>query len=509
LLAGEQALQADKPQEALEYFERARAAQEGDTPSAGASQRTDADTAALFFGLGRAQAAALPRHQLAEAVESLRRAFNDYRQAGDVNQAVAVAAYPFYPPVGHHQEVVQLIDHALELVREQPDAHPNSYREGRLLSRRGMVKGMVEGGDYPAAQEDFQQALAIAQRLGDTALELRTLAWAARVDRFHLNFDGCLQKSYRVVELARRVSEPLAELQARRLAANILTYQGDLTSAGFHSWAMLELAEWRDDHYWLITALTANERLARLQGRWQAAREFSDRGLARSPLDPRLLAPRALLEYELGNDGAGEAYLNSFVDAIRLVNPGTTSEYATPAILIPLIARLTSLPPTILNVAEERAEEILSSKSLTPIVASVARAGRGLLAVFRNDAVKDAGVARQQYDALTSDPTNVRGAILPTGVGVMGDSLLGLLAQAVGNPDQAIAHFEDALDFCRRTGCRSELAWTCYSYAEALWQRNAGGDQEQPRSLLNDALDISRELGMQTLRKRVEARRAS
>ena len=190
-----------------------------------------------------------------------------------------------------------------------------------------------------------------------------------------------------------------------------------------------------------------------------------------------------------------------------MATPGTTSEYATPAILIPLIARLAPLLPTTLNVAEERSREILSSNSLTPIVASVARAGRGLLAVFRNDAEKDAGVAQLQYHALTSNPTDVRGTILPTGIGVMGDSLLGLLAQAGGNLDQAIAHFEDALAFCRRAGCAPELAWTCCHYAEAPLQRNARGDPERARSLLNDALDLSRELGMQPLRKRVEARR--
>jgi tetratricopeptide (TPR) repeat protein len=252
LLAGEQALRADKPQEALGHFERALAAREGATSPAGLGQHMDADTAALLFGLGRAQAATLPRHRLGEAVASLRRAFDYYHQARDVDRAVAVAEYLFYPPVGHHREVVQLIERALGLVREQPDAYPSSYREGRLRSRLGMVKGMVEGGDYATAQEDFHQALAIARRLGDAALEMRTLAWSARVDRFHLNFNGCLQKSYRVIELARRVNEPLAELQARRLAANVLTYRGDLAAAGSHASAMLELAERLGDHYWLV-----------------------------------------------------------------------------------------------------------------------------------------------------------------------------------------------------------------------------------------------------------------
>ena len=41
------------------------------------------------------------------------------------------------------------------------------------------------------------------------------------------------------------------------------------------------------------------------------------------------------------------------------------------------------------------------------------------------------------------------------------DRLLGLLAHTMGNLDQAGAHFDDGLDFCRNAGHRPELAWTC------------------------------------------------
>ena len=52
------------------------------------------------------------------------------------------------------------------------------------------------------------------------------------------------------------------------------------------------------------------------------------------------------------------------------------------------------------------------------------------------------------------------------------DRVLGLLAQAMGRMDQAAAHFEDALVFCRKAGYRPELAWTCCDYADTLLQRN-------------------------------------
>ena len=48
------------------------------------------------------------------------------------------------------------------------------------------------------------------------------------------------------------------------------------------------------------------------------------------------------------------------------------------------------------------------------------------------------------------------------------DRLLGLLSQTMGNRDQAMAHFEDALVSCHKAGYRPELAWSCCDYADAL-----------------------------------------
>ena len=85
------------------------------------------------------------------------------------------------------------------------------------------------------------------------------------------------------------------------------------------------------------------------------------------------------------------------------------------------------------------------------------------------------------------------------------DRLLGFLSQTMGNMDQATAHFEDALAFCRKAGYRPELAWTCCDYSEALLQRNAAGDQAKAVSLMEEGLAISMELGMRPLIERIQA----
>ncbi len=86
------------------------------------------------------------------------------------------------------------------------------------------------------------------------------------------------------------------------------------------------------------------------------------------------------------------------------------------------------------------------------------------------------------------------------------DRLLGLLAHTMGNLDQAVNHFEEALAFCRK-GYLPELAWTCCDYADTLLQRNEPGDREKAMSLLDESLAISSELGMRPLMERVLSRR--
>ena len=86
------------------------------------------------------------------------------------------------------------------------------------------------------------------------------------------------------------------------------------------------------------------------------------------------------------------------------------------------------------------------------------------------------------------------------------DRLLGLLAQTMGNLDRAIAHFEDALAFCRKAGYRPELAWTCCDYADTLRDRDADGDRAKAIALLDESLAISKDLGMQPLLERAVSR---
>ena len=451
----------------------------------------DAETAALLFGLGRAQLATLERDQLAEAVTSLSRAFGYYHSAGDADQAVAVAEYPvpFASSRLLNDMASQLIPRALALVS------PDSHAAGRLLSRYVRHLG-IEEGNYDGARDAFDKALAIAQREQDVRLEMETLANAAQVDLFHLRNQESSEKILRAADLIGRADDPRTEVAVHFYAALILRTVGDLDGGQRHGAAGLAVAERLRDRFWLGRLLGVNIRDALRTGDWEGARDLSDRALEARPLDIPILELRALLEYEVGNFDSGEEFLERAEESMVLTVPRAT-DLMFLAFGIPMIARITGLSDR-LDVAEAAVEAILASPTgATPRFARNAEASLGPVAVIRGDGT----AAEELYNTLVSSPGDSEAAIFSP------QRLLGLLSQTMGNLDQAIAHFEDALASCRKEGYRPELAWTCCDYADALRERDGPGDKEKAVSLLDEALAISSGLGMKPLMERVLSRR--
>ena len=203
------------------------------------------------------------------------------------------------------------------------------------------------------------------------------------------------------------------------------------------------------------------------------------------------------MEYETGDDIQGQEYLDRLLEALRLVPPGPKYDYASVALNISVVARITHGGDQ-LHIVESSAATVLSAESATPLVSRFARIGLSFVAVLRGDVE----AAKEQYSSLGL----AAGSFLLIAI----DRVLGLLAQTMGDLDQAVIHFEDALAFCRKAGYRPETAWTCHDYAEMLLARGNGrtplhDDRTKALSLLEDALSISTELGMRPLRERVTA----
>lgn len=301
-LAGGQAMAVHAHEEALEHFSRALEYKEG--------LDVDAETAALLFGVGRAQAAVLRRR---EAVESLTRAFDYYAGAGDVDQAVAVVEYPFPPGMGRTR-VSGLISRALLLVPE------DSLASDRLLSRYGLALS-TEMGVYEEPQEAFAKALDIAQKQNDVELETRTLLSTAQSDFFHLHFRESAEKGLRASSVARRIDDPQAEADSRFHTWAAMGSSGESDGAAKQASAALAPTERVRDRGQLTSAIWCNEYVLGAAGDWKGALDLSDRALHLSPADPPLLATWALVEYQTGNFSEGEAHLDQLIHAMRIPRP--------------------------------------------------------------------------------------------------------------------------------------------------------------------------------------------
>ena len=193
---------------------------------------------------------------------------------------------------------------------------------------------------------------------------MRTLVSSSLVDWYHFRFQECVRKSWRAVELAIQLDDLFAEVSAREVAWCAQYPMGDVEGERLQSPAMLAVAERLRDRFWLTTSLFFNAIGSRLDGDWPAAREYTDRGLSVASQDIRLLLTRARLEYEVGEVGHAEAYMERLREAIRLTPPGPTLEIAFSALLIPAIARTTGVADW-LDIADGCAQTVLSSPSVT------------------------------------------------------------------------------------------------------------------------------------------------
>ena len=494
-LAGERSLAVYAYEDAMDHFARGLAANGGVEPG-GSGAALDQATAAILLGTGQAQTAT-SRYSLSritEAIRNFKLAFDYYRNTGQVGFALQVAEFPIRPGAGYQFGLNTLVEPALELTAL------DSPERARLLSIYGRVIGFEEG-RYDQAEKAFHQALAIAERQSDVALEMSILADAAHVQFFHARYQEALQSSLRSIGFAHRVDDPRSELAARYIATLSLATIGNPDDATYQAEALLPLADKIRDHVWLILANWMNDYTAGAKGEWADARSFSDKALAVGAIGP-CLSTRILLEYESGRYTEGKQFLEQLRTLAKSSPPWPLFEYAAVANRIPLVARITG-EAAWFDEAEAAAETIISSSNATPVYTFTAQIGLAFMAVIKADQT----ASRKLYDEIVPEK----------GIHFLGtsvDRVLGLLAQTMGDPDQAMTDFKDALAFCRRAGYRPEVAWTCHDYADLLLQQPTSGDRTNHEdladggllaALLDEGMALATELGMPPLINRFVA----
>jgi DNA-binding CsgD family transcriptional regulator/tetratricopeptide (TPR) repeat protein len=477
-IAGERALAAHAFEEALRHFERAWRARN--------SVPCDDEAAGILAGLGHAQAATTVRWNRQKAWANVRRAIEYYLETGEIQKAVAAVTHASLAAEGV-TGVTDVIRRLLPSVRE-------GSREAALLLARGAAAAYFETGSDQPAQQWFSRALSIALSQQDAALELRVLAQAISVDHFALRWDETLAKSRRVLELAGRVDELHSKAYASYRVAFVLTNTGRIEEANEQVQETLTVAEGLRDRGLLGDALYIKALLAQLRGQWEEARAQTDRGLALAAGHLPLLHVRAVLEYETGNDVAGGQYVRRLIEADRDAQPYPLAGIFT-ALALSHIAYITN-GMTDTEPAIDAARAVMAKPSAVRNAVVQARMGHALLAVL------DADVDECEADLEALAPFE---SVMPTQTGLTTGRVLGLLAHAVGQKRSAWNHFERALAFCRASGFKPELAWTCHDYAAALLDLGARDDRVKAAGLLDEGEQIGGALGLEPLRKRIAA----
>jgi len=466
-------------EEAQRLFRQALAAKAGEP--------MDDQTADLFVGLARAELATLRLHDkpaFREAAVRMRRAFDHYAGARDIARAVEIAALPV-PPIYRTTAVDEYRDltaRALALVV------PDSLQAGRLLASSGWFAGANES-DLERAMSAFEQAVAIARRHGDDALETRTLLNAAHVDFQHVRWIECATNATAALALAQRAGDARAEIFARVWAARSAMVLGDSAGAHAHVTASVALAERLQEPFWLNGAYLDATWLAVLEGRWDAARSAAERALAAERGDTRALGCRALIEYQCGERRRGDERLGRLIDIHAAITdePHAVANNVMAA-FIPLLSRIAGHGDEHFRVAREAAASALAAAVVHPLSRLMVHAGLGLMAT----AGADAAAATEHAEALaTQAGTVLLVATMST------DRLLGLLAATSGDADGAARHFDRALAFCREAGYRPEWAWTAHDYVALV-------APEDPGPLLDEARAVASELGMAALLEQLE-----
>jgi tetratricopeptide (TPR) repeat protein len=116
-------------------------------------------------------------------------------------------------------------------------------------------------------------------------------------------------------------------------------------------------------------------------------------------------------------------------------------------------------------------------------------------------AVGHAALAAEAYELLTPHAGQVDGD-LATWNGPVTRSL-GMLAATMRRHDDAVVHYERAIEACRRMGAAPWLAYGQFELGTVLLARGRAEDSPPAMSLFDQALDTARRLGMRPLMERI------
>ncbi|MBI5288484.1 MAG: hypothetical protein HY873_05885 [Chloroflexi bacterium] len=373
----------------------------------------------------------------------------------------------------------QLVERALSLVQEGTEEF------ARLNVALATSVGFM--GQPERALEAYTRAEAIACELGLRRLELDILSRRQYVIGFQLRLEEAVAIGDRVIELAQELNDPHTESLARFFNHGQF-WNGNLEEAEMHALAARALAERTRSPYSIASAAYAQGDVAQVRGDWQAARDALQWGIDSGSPDARVLGMTAAISYQLGDLDAARSALQRTVDFVLATPAGPTIEYAQLTIALARAAW-----------SDDRASDrelfrravrglLESPVPCTPLLRSYALGGLAMLAHVDHDRT-NASQVLPHIEALGSLAQEY---ILQT------DHARGLVLEVLDRIDEAIDAIEAGLAWLppEYRPHRAEAAYDC---ARIRLQRDAPGDRERARTLIDEALAHAQQLHMRPL----------
>ncbi len=476
-IAGDQAMSAYDYETAIGHYETAI----GYLDEAN-DQRSVAE---VSLALGRCQWAMLAWD---DAMVNLKRAFDYYLTEDEPDKVALIIETAISPSPRRLSGTGPMIRTALQKVDSQ------SPFTARIQSVYGRILGNEEG-DYAAAQEAFDRALAIARREGDRRLEVRTLTNAAYVDSFWYRWNDNRQRNLRAVSLSNQLGLNLAELDCRISAARGHYVIGEPEPAMMNAESGLELADRLQNLSYLGRINALAENVARLRGDWVSARRYSDAGLQAAPRDSALLAYRTVLEFQVGDFETGQEYADRLAVVMRQTPAGANSEYCHVAYAAAFAHQLTG-SLEMRDRAAYAVDTVLNAPFTGYGIFTFARIGAALLSAISGNT----RMADEMRTALTGHTSQMA----LSGV-ISFDRLLGKLDAALGNQEEALESFDAAVRFNEAAGYLPELAWSLHDKAVAMIDSGSAAELPQAVEVLDRAKEIGTSFGMAPLLKLIDS----
>ncbi|MBT6680511.1 MAG: AAA family ATPase, partial [Chloroflexi bacterium] len=477
MIAGAELLEVYGHAEALGHYERALAAVD--------QTIRDHRHAEILLGLGRSRAHALERAELQQSTDALVTAFDIFMELGDEPSAIRTALADM-PNAHGLLGMADLVKRAVGLI-------PDDTSEKAYLLSQYFQWASFERGEYATDARD--QALDIASMLQDDRLDLKIIATCMSPAAQHGDYESSRSLIERGREILTRVDDPSAEALILEHASHLTRFDDDIEDSLHLAEACIAASERTRSRFRIAIAHSVHgSRLWELGLPEQAVASL-DRGLDLAPNEQRLLIARIPIAFALADVDRGAELLRTMSDLWTTAEPAQRSR-AFGFVIALLVERMTQTKPQA-YMTFDHILDLTTDQTFEPSLRAGASAIIGIAQVLGYDI----GDRQESFDQIKSAEFGIFGPIYEPNL------ILAGLAVQLGNLEEADFLFDESVTRYRSIGNKPRLAESCVEYADMLLDRDEPGDKEKAIALQDEALVITREMGLKPLTERILKRR--